>query len=80
VDPHAARARTIGGTPPSLLTPPSGCRFHPRCPHVMEICRDAAPPLKAAPDGELGHATACHLEDRPLREGATSASVLSSVP
>jgi peptide/nickel transport system ATP-binding protein len=30
--------------PPSLIDPPSGCRFHPRCPHAMERCRTAAPP------------------------------------
>jgi peptide/nickel transport system ATP-binding protein len=32
------------GAPPSLVAPPSGCRFHPRCPHAMAICVDAAPP------------------------------------
>jgi peptide/nickel transport system ATP-binding protein len=34
------------GAPPSLLHPPSGCRFHPRCPEVMEICKRKNPPLK----------------------------------
>jgi peptide/nickel transport system ATP-binding protein len=34
------------GTPPSLLRPPEGCRFHPRCPDVMEICKRKNPPLK----------------------------------
>jgi peptide/nickel transport system ATP-binding protein len=32
------------GAPPSLITPPSGCRFHPRCPHAMAICSVTAPP------------------------------------
>ena len=32
------------GEPPSLLTPPTGCRFHPRCPHAMERCRTDLPP------------------------------------
>ncbi|HET9170498.1 MAG TPA: ABC transporter ATP-binding protein [Actinospica sp.] len=32
------------GEPPSLVTPPAGCRFHPRCPHVMERCRTDLPP------------------------------------
>jgi peptide/nickel transport system ATP-binding protein len=32
------------GEPPSLVTPPTGCRFHPRCPHVMERCRTEVPP------------------------------------
>lgn len=33
----------IPGTPPDLVNPPSGCRFHPRCPYVMEICRIREP-------------------------------------
>jgi oligopeptide/dipeptide ABC transporter ATP-binding protein len=33
----------MGGQPPSLLHPPSGCRFHPRCPFVMEVCSQAEP-------------------------------------
>ncbi|MCX8192707.1 MAG: ABC transporter ATP-binding protein [Nitrososphaeria archaeon] len=33
----------IPGTPPDLVNPPSGCRFHPRCPYVMEICREREP-------------------------------------
>jgi peptide/nickel transport system ATP-binding protein len=79
VDAKAARARTIGGTPPSLLTPPSGCRFHPRCPHALEVCREEIPPLRRPPDGDGTHATACHLDDARLRQGAEQASVLSTV-
>ncbi|HEX3921271.1 MAG TPA: ABC transporter ATP-binding protein [Streptosporangiaceae bacterium] len=48
------------GAPPSLVTPPSGCRFHPRCPHAMAICSDTAPPgFEVAP----GHVSACWLHD-----------------
>lgn len=36
--------RTMDGAPPDLINPPSGCRFHPRCPHVMERCRQEEPP------------------------------------
>ncbi len=79
VDAKAARARTIGGTPPSLLTPPTGCRFHPRCPHALEVCREEIPPLRPPPDGDGTHATACHLDDARLRQGAEQASVLSTV-
>ncbi|MGI8571462.1 MAG: ABC transporter ATP-binding protein [Solirubrobacteraceae bacterium] len=78
VDPQAARSRTIGGTPPSLLTPPAGCRFHPRCPYATERSRREVPLLRPAPDGEPGHMTACHLPDDQLREGAARASVLST--
>jgi oligopeptide/dipeptide ABC transporter ATP-binding protein len=40
----------------SALDPPPGCRFHPRCPHAMDICRGTVPALLGAP-----HASACHL-------------------
>ena len=35
---------TLGGEPPNLLDPPSGCRFHPRCPYATEVCSTDAPP------------------------------------
>ena len=47
--------RGIPGSIPSLRTPPTGCRFHPRCPQVMQICREQSPLLA----GER-HRTACH--------------------
>ena len=58
------RAR-IAGDIPNAFNPPPGCRFHTRCPHVMPICREQAPPLvEPAP----GHSVACHLpENAPLR-------------
>jgi len=56
--PRARRARVmLEGEIPSALNPPSGCRFHTRCPFVIERCRSEAPRLVA--DG-MGHATACH--------------------
>ncbi len=36
--------KSIEGMPPDLIEPPSGCRFHPRCPHVMDICSQDVPP------------------------------------
>jgi peptide/nickel transport system ATP-binding protein len=39
-----ARARGARGEAPSLVTPPSGCRFHPRCPFATELCRTEVPP------------------------------------
>jgi peptide/nickel transport system ATP-binding protein len=36
---------SIVGAPPDLVNPPSGCRFHPRCEHAMQICADKFPPL-----------------------------------
>ncbi len=52
----------LSGEIPSPLHPPTGCHFHPRCPHAMPICREAAPPLR---DIAPGHRSACHLNARP---------------
>jgi peptide/nickel transport system ATP-binding protein len=54
----------IRGEIPSPLAPPSGCHFHPRCPHAFERCPREVPPLREiAP----GHFSACHLNDLPAR-------------
>jgi peptide/nickel transport system ATP-binding protein len=50
--------RIMEGQPPDLLNPPPGCRFHPRCPHAMDICRKEEPPLV---DLEGGRKVACWL-------------------
>ncbi|MDH5449396.1 MAG: ABC transporter ATP-binding protein [Candidatus Bathyarchaeota archaeon] len=50
---------TIHGFPPDLLKPPPGCRFHPRCPYAMEICRKKDP-QSAKVDGKY-HSVACYL-------------------
>ncbi|MDV3104737.1 ABC transporter ATP-binding protein [Thermococcus waiotapuensis] len=52
------RLEAIPGTVPNLITPPSGCRFHPRCPFATEVCRKEVPELKEV---EPGHSVACHL-------------------
>lgn len=55
---HRQSFAEIQGEIPSLLTPPTGCRFHPRCPLAVERCKLEAPALKElAP----GHQVACHL-------------------
>ena len=48
----------LKGDVPSPANPPSGCRFHPRCPKAMEICSKEEPELKKVGDGRL---VACHL-------------------
>ena len=45
-------ARPVKGEPPSLITPPSGCRFHPRCPFAMERCLTTTPPTFSVDDGQ----------------------------
>jgi peptide/nickel transport system ATP-binding protein len=54
------------GAPPSLVSPPSGCRFHPRCPHAMVICAESVPP---AFDVGAGHRSACWLHASDLEAG-----------
>jgi peptide/nickel transport system ATP-binding protein len=63
------------GAPPSLVAPPSGCRFHPRCPHAMAVCAAAVPP---AFDVGGGHKSACWLHARDL--DAAQASPLARRP
>ena len=48
----------IPGLAPSLLRVPSGCAFHPRCPHAMEVCTTVRPELVTLEDGQQ---VACHL-------------------
>jgi peptide/nickel transport system ATP-binding protein len=52
-----ARLRTIAGQPPTSAAMPPGCRFHPRCPAALPVCRAEQPPL--APFAP-GHDAACH--------------------
>ena len=56
------RLTQIPGQPPSLLRPPKGCRFNPRCPYVMDVCRQEDPQLMPVP-GEPGHEQACFLDE-----------------
>jgi len=49
---------SIPGEPPNLLDPPKGCRFHPRCPKVMDICRSVEPTLVKIEGNRI---VACHL-------------------
>jgi oligopeptide/dipeptide ABC transporter ATP-binding protein len=59
-DPHENRARVRAiptGEPPDPVSPPSGCRFHTRCPRATEVCRAIEPPLTEYGDG---HLAACH--------------------
>jgi peptide/nickel transport system ATP-binding protein len=52
---------SIPGAPPSLIAPPPGCTFHPRCPYARERCGQDDPPLYDT--NEPGHTSACHYWD-----------------
>ncbi len=70
LDINVDRLVQIPGSPPSLLNPPGGCRFHPRCPYVMSVCKNENPPL-APVDGEPEHLDACHLDQETKDREAT---------
>jgi peptide/nickel transport system ATP-binding protein len=66
LDADVDRLVQIQGSPPSLLKPPGGCRFHPRCPYVLDVCHTVVPellPVSHSPQ----HLQACHL-DEPTKD------------
>jgi peptide/nickel transport system ATP-binding protein len=67
----------IEGSPPSLLAPPAGCPFHPRCPYRVEPCATERPPLKAP--AENAHLDACHLPyEKKVELGAQRAKKVAA--
>ncbi len=65
--PPPDRLPQIGGQPPSLLAPPAGCRFRPRCPHAFDKCGEL-PELEERLPAASGHADRCWLEPQEKRE------------
>ncbi|MEE4261992.1 MAG: ABC transporter ATP-binding protein [Desulfobacteraceae bacterium] len=53
--------KSIEGSVPNLVSPPPGCRFHPRCPHVMEVCKGVFPEMKEVAEN---HQVACYWVNR----------------
>ena len=67
----------IGGDVPSLIDPPSGCRFAPRCPFAVDRCRDENPSLREIP-GAPAQLVACHRAEEV--RAVAPASLLEAVP
>ena len=63
LDADMERLTQIPGQPPSLLNPPRGCRFHPRCPYVMNVCKEKEPELQPI-SNDPAHLQACHLDEQ----------------
>jgi peptide/nickel transport system ATP-binding protein len=74
---HRTQAPPISGDPPNPIDPPSGCRFHTRCPFAEPLCTNATPKLTAL--AKVGHQAACYMtipgsgHSRAPSKGADSA-------
>jgi oligopeptide/dipeptide ABC transporter ATP-binding protein len=79
----ASTQQLVSGDVPTLLAPPPGCRYHPRCPFAQDRCREERPALERADDG---HVVACHFwrdiepnltpNPSPTRRGENTSPVL----
>jgi peptide/nickel transport system ATP-binding protein len=79
-EPDAKNAETYKeippGEPPSLVHPPSGCRFHPRCSQFMKgVCEVEFPPIY---EPEAGHTTNCYLYDKAIVKSYQASQVASA--
>ena len=76
-DPRENRTRerrVVSGEPPNPIAPPSGCRFHTRCPLATEVCREVEPPLA---EYAGGHLAACH---HPMNVSSAEISAAARSP
>ena len=73
---RARRRIVLQGDVPSPLHPPAGCHFHPRCPHVLDICRTVDPPAFTLPDGGRVH---CHLHTEGPRLAGAPVRALEAI-
>jgi oligopeptide/dipeptide ABC transporter ATP-binding protein len=79
-DPNENRARTrevVTGEPPNPINPPSGCRFHTRCPRATEVCKTVEPQLT---EYGAGHLAACHHPQHVTADEIAAATRSSASP
>ena len=71
-DPEERKRKRVvlSGEIPSSANPPTGCRFHPRCPYAIDLCRTVEPALTCHAGAEEAHRTACHLAQIRTGKGA----------
>lgn len=70
---HRGVEARLEGEVPSPVTPPTGCAFHPRCPLVVDRCRQEVPTLLSMPDGR---SVACHVRTSAVRNASSSSPSL----
>lgn len=63
----AEELQSIPGSPPDLIAPPTGCKFHPRCRFATDLCADTPPPVEAQADTPT-HRVQCYHADQVLAE------------
>lgn len=67
----------VTGEPPSPIDPPSGCRFHPRCPLAQDICHTDVPAISRAGDD---HVVSCHFWDRASVSSSSATPLRKAAP
>jgi peptide/nickel transport system ATP-binding protein len=72
-----SRRESLSGAPPNLADPPGGCRFHPRCPLAMDICREASPALTTL---TTGHRVACYAASPRVKRSPTTERAAAATP
>jgi oligopeptide/dipeptide ABC transporter ATP-binding protein len=80
-DPDAAAARQriiLTGDIPSPINPPSGCRFHPRCPKAQDLCHEQEPQLETKSGDVPEHETACHFPVQPGEDLTTTSTAAAA--